>query len=196
MLRLNGRERLIKCIEEDTATLLHTMQFYVARAALTNGKDHSAASELLDEVVIEALEHVQRFDPQRQPIAWLLGIAANLIKRRQVEAAKRSHREPLARDLFPHLQDLMSDDEIFDLLVAASDESTLHNLEAAERVSTLLTQLSPHDQQIIELAILYELDGEAVAQQLGISAGAARVRLHRALNRLRAAYLEQQCVKG
>ncbi|MEO8392787.1 MAG: hypothetical protein ABI700_07325 [Chloroflexota bacterium] len=38
---------------------------------------------------------------------------------------------------------------------------------------------------MLRLAILSGLDGDALARELGVTAGAARVRLHRALNRLR-----------
>jgi len=195
MINIDSRQRLLQCIEEETPTLLDALQFYLARASLTNEQNAAtAARELLNEVVVEALEHAQRFDPLRQPIAWLLGIAANLIKRKQAERARLNRHEPLARDLYPQLQELLSDDEIFDLFAAACENSP-HNTEAAEQVSALLAHVSEADQQIIELAILYELDGEAVARTLNISAGAARVRLHRALNRLRAAYLEHKCLE-
>jgi DNA-directed RNA polymerase specialized sigma24 family protein len=40
----------------------------------------------------------------------------------------------------------------------------------------------------LRLAVLHDLTGEALAQELGIKPGAARVRLHRALNRLREAW--------
>jgi len=51
-----------------------------------------------------------------------------------------------------------------------------------------LVLLSPDDQRVIRLAVLAEVDGEALAAALGITAGAARVRLHRAIKRLRARY--------
>jgi DNA-directed RNA polymerase specialized sigma24 family protein len=44
---------------------------------------------------------------------------------------------------------------------------------------------------VLRLAILHDLDNARLAQALGVKAAAARQRLHRALNRLRA-ILEDQ----
>ncbi|NWF70160.1 MAG: sigma-70 family RNA polymerase sigma factor [Chloroflexi bacterium] len=176
------------CIEEQAPTLLRTLRFYLQRAGLPASS--AAAIDLLNAVVEQALTHAAYFDPTRPPLAWLLGIAANLIHRQQVDNAKRQRREPLVRDLYPQLQDLLSDDEVFDLLAAVGD-NTPQGLEAQEAVNGLLALVSPADQEVLQLAILYELDGEALARALGITPGAARVRLHRALHRLRAAQLKQ-----
>ncbi|MBX3061605.1 MAG: hypothetical protein KF726_01440 [Anaerolineae bacterium] len=45
--------------------------------------------------------------------------------------------------------------------------------------------VSVEDARLLKLAVLHDLDGDELAQELGITAGAARVRLHRALRRLR-----------
>jgi RNA polymerase sigma factor (sigma-70 family) len=49
----------------------------------------------------------------------------------------------------------------------------------------MIDGLRPDDRNVLELAFLRDLDGEALAKELGIRPGAARVRLHRALLRLR-----------
>jgi RNA polymerase sigma factor (sigma-70 family) len=173
-------------IEEETTALLGTLQFYVVRAGLVNGQGATlAAVELLNKVVVEALEHADRFRPSGQPMAWLLGIAANLIKREQAERARRERREPLVRDLYPSLQDTLSEDELFDRLATLAATDPGKALERDDAVSAILGHVSENDQTVLRLAILYGLDGRAVAQELGIKPGAARVRLHRALNRLR-----------
>jgi RNA polymerase sigma factor (sigma-70 family) len=176
--------RLKQFIEQESGTLLASLRLYLSRAGLVA---HHTPDELLNEVVVEALKHASRFDPARQPIAWLLGIAANLIKRKQAELAKRNRREPLARDLFPDAQDLMSDDEIFEQIT-----SHVHDTHHNDRVNALLAGLPEHDQKILRLAVIHELSGAALAQALGVSPGAARVRLHRALNRLRDSQIAQE----
>jgi RNA polymerase sigma factor (sigma-70 family) len=172
------RTRLRQFIEEESHVLTRTLGFYLSRAGLT-----VSASELLNEVVVEALEHEDRFNPARQPRAWLLGIAVNLIRRKQSELARLNWREPLARDLYPG--DEPSDDEVFEWLAAFTEVGTLEALEINEAANALLAGVSPEDAYLLRLAILSGLDGDALARELGISAGAARVRLHRALNRLR-----------
>jgi len=176
--------RLKQFIEQESAALLGSLRLYLNRAGLAA---HLTPNELLSEVVIEALKHAHRFDPARQPMAWLLGIAANLIKRKQADLAKRNRREPLARDLFPDAQDLMSDDEIFEQIA-----SHVYDIHHDDRTTALLAGLPEHDQKILRLAVVHELNGEALAQALGITPGAARVRLHRALNRLRDSQIAQE----
>jgi RNA polymerase sigma factor (sigma-70 family) len=175
-----NRLRLRQFIEEESHVLTRTLGFYLNRAGLT-----VSASELLNEIVVEALEHEDRFNATRQPRAWLLGIAANLIRRKQAELARLDRREPLARDLYPG--DEPSDEEVFDWLARWTDVDTLEALEADENVRSLLANVSADDAHILRLAILSGLDGEALARELGVTPGAARVRLHRALTRLRRA---------
>jgi DNA-directed RNA polymerase specialized sigma24 family protein len=56
----------------------------------------------------------------------------------------------------------------------------------------MLALVAPEDQRVLRLAILADFQRETLARELGISPVAARVRLHRALNRLRSAWQEFQ----
>lgn len=178
--------RLRHYIETEAASLTRTLRFYLYRAGLA-GRDQaleSAAAELLNEVVLEALRHEDRFRVGEQPRAWLLGIAANLIRRKQAEFARRSRREPLLRDLYGGAQAEMSDDDLFDWLVTWSGSMSADPTDS-DQTAALLALLSPDDQRVVRLAVLHDLDGDALAAALHITPGAARVRLHRALKRLR-----------
>jgi RNA polymerase sigma factor (sigma-70 family) len=184
-----NQTRLRQFIEMETETLLATLRYYLVRAGLADAQSAAlAAVELLNEVVIEALEHADRFRSSGQPMAWLLGIAANLIKRKQAERATRNRREPLVRDLYLDVQDNLSEDELFDWLAALTVAEPALAWESNEAVSAILAHVSKTDQHILRLAVLHDLNGEELAQALGVTPGAARVRLHRALNRLRAAW--------
>lgn len=179
------QEKLKVFIENHRESLLKTLGFYLTRAGIGTPFDqHTEAQELLHEVVVEALDHADRFDPKRSPQAWLLGIGANLIKRRQTSVAKQLRREPLVHDLVK--DETMSEVDIFDLLTAVNEENDpARKFEMQEEVQLLLDGVSESDREIIHLAILYDMNGDTLAETLGISAGAARVRLHRALNRVR-----------
>jgi len=184
---------LRQCIEEQAETLLGTLRFYVVRAGLADHQGATlAAVELLDELTVEALEHADRFRPSGQPVAWLLGIAANLIKRRQAERAARDRREPLVFDLYPGRRDALSEDELFDRLAALDISHQGQDLETDEEVAAILAHVSEDDQRVLRLAVLHDLNGRELAQALGVTPGAARVRLHRALNRLRDAWKAQE----
>lgn len=175
------KRKLRAFIESESSALIGTLRVYLARAGLGVGDLDAAAHDLLNDVVVEALAHEDRFVTTGEPRAWLLGIAANLIRRRQAERAKRELREPLIRDLVTLDE---SDDELFDRLCALADDPYEHD----DEIAALLPALAPEDQRVIRLAILADMDGESLARELGITPGAARVRLHRALLRLRAVY--------
>jgi RNA polymerase sigma factor (sigma-70 family) len=184
--------KIIEFITENVASLLGIIRSYVKRMGLASGEDVSAvALEVLQEVVLEALDHADRFNPTGQHMAWLLGIAMNVIKRNNAERIKRSQRELSMSDLSLMQEDQHSESELFDQLTANSYAGPDQEIAANEQAELLLSLVTPEDQHILMLAFLQGFDREALAQQLGISPGATRVRLHRALKRLRLAWSEQ-----
>ena len=184
--------KIIEYITDNVASLLGIIRSYVKRMGLASGDDVPAvALEVLQEVVLEALDHADRFNPTGQPMAWLLGITINVIKRNKAERIKRSQRELSMSNLSLMQEDQHSESELFDQLTANSYAGPDQEIAANEQAELLLSLVSPEDQHILMLALLQGFEREALAQQLGISAGATRVRLHRALKRLRLAWSEQ-----
>jgi RNA polymerase sigma-70 factor (ECF subfamily) len=180
-----SRQRLEQYITAESASLLKTLRYYVMRAGLAAGSGiGQTADELLNETVAQAFATADRLKPDIHPKPWLLGIAANLVKRRQSELVKRERREPLMRDLYAQTQDTLSDEELFDMLPFVTEES-LDELEVNDHINTMFAGLSQSDADLLRMALLHDLDGNALGKALNISPGAARVRLHRALNRLR-----------
>jgi RNA polymerase sigma factor (sigma-70 family) len=184
--------RLVEFITDNVASLLGILRSYVRRMGLARGEEVPAvAVEVLQEVVIEALDHADRFNPTGQPMAWLLGIAINVIKRKKVELAKRSQRELSIGGLSLAQEEHLSEHELFDQIIAGSSVGPDQEIAANEQAELLLSLVSSEDQQILMLAFLQGFEREALAEKLGISPGATRVRLHRALKRLRLAWSEQ-----
>lgn len=187
---------LCKFVEDNAEFLLGTLRLYIRRAGLAVFDElQDSAIELMNEVLIESLEHAERFDTARQPMAWLLGIAANLIKRKKVEMAKRG-RVMLAGDLCGRETGDLSEAEVFDRLAQLAVDSAAHEFEANEAADRMLALVSADDRQILQLAVIKQMDGQALARALGTSPGAARVRLHRAIERLRAALNQQKNKQG
>ena len=185
------RALLARFIAAEAETLLGTLRVYVACAGLVRGQDaETVATELLDEITAQALASAGRFRPDARPMPWLLGIAVNLIKRQQVERAKRAAREPLVSDLVDPEDAGWSEAELFDRLAATAAGDAAQALAPGEAVQEILRRVPADDARVIRLAILHDLNGEELARALGTTPGAARVRLHRALNRLRARMLE------
>lgn len=183
---------LRRYFEREAMSLLNTFRYYVVQAGIAQDQAvDNAAYELLSEVFIQALDHPGRFDASRPPRAWLRAIAANLIKRKQVEQRTQKWREPLVGDIYARAQESLSDGEVFDRLSALVSTNLEQAFETKEQAEAILALVSEEEQKVLRLAILLDLDGRALARELGIQAGAARVRLHRAVNHLRDAWKQQ-----
>ena len=112
-------------------------------------------------------------DPQ-EVRPWLFGIARWCL----ANAARRTNR---ASRLGERLADSLAD-------VAVPDPSTLHEHRTESRlVREALEQLSTEDRELVTLIAWEGLTPAQAATALGLSAGTARVRLHRARTRLRMA---------
>ncbi len=182
-----NRQQLLNFLTAEVETLNNILRVYIWRAGLAGGED--TVNELLNNVVVEALTHAQRYDPARPPRAWLLGIAANLVRRRQSETARLDLHEPLASDLASRNGEDTGEDEFFELLAAQVQDLASAQfparLESRDCLAAKLALLSPEEQRVIRLFAQGGLDGKALATALNITPGAARVRLHRALAHLR-----------
>jgi RNA polymerase sigma-70 factor (ECF subfamily) len=189
---MEGRTRLEQLIESERPALLKTLRHYALHAGLASGRNaDEMAEELLNEVVLEAFHTAHRLKPDVHPHPWLLGIAVNLVKRKQVEIAKRERREPLMRDLLPDIEVALSDEELFDQLPVLT-AGMLDRVEAKHDIDDLLACVSRSDGDLLRLAFFHDLNREALAKALNLSPSAARMRLHRALSRLRSALAEQR----
>lgn len=186
---------LMEFMQDNMQSLLGTLHAYVQRFGLASGKAvQGVALEVLQETVVEALAHADRFIATGQPVAWLLGIAVNVIRRKKVEEAKRYRRELLFYRLTEHYPELATESDLLDQLTPSTHEETAQAVEANEQAEALLSLVSAEDQQLLRLAILEDYERGALAQKLGVTPGTARMRLHRALRRLRSAWYEQQTI--
>src|SRR5262245_60584471 len=81
-----GRKRREARTESEGDSMAKTLRYYVLRAGLASGAGIAQATdELFNDMVVEALRGADRLHADVHPKPWLLGIAANLIKRRQTE---------------------------------------------------------------------------------------------------------------
>jgi RNA polymerase sigma factor (sigma-70 family) len=183
---MDNRDHLKRYFEQSGDSLRRSLRQVVWRSGLAVGDEAvRVADELLSDVVEQALMSAGRLKTPEEPFAWVMAIGLNLIKRRFSENTRLNQREPLLYDLHP--SDSMTEDELIDMLFPHTVVQERHD----EYVEEILSLLSPEDEQLIRLAILYDLNGEELGAVLGITPGAARVRLHRALKRLREAAKEK-----
>lgn len=217
--------QLRKFIEDNAESLTGILRSYVARAGLASADEiPEAAQDLFGEVVLEALKSADRFDPSSRPTrAWLLKIASNLVMRRQSERFKRQERESSVRDQkigcrdstpYSQSSESRSDAEFFDRIASHilakeirpseqtkwarpfSDARILEEIIGEESAERLLALVSAQDREVLTLAVIHGLDGKEVARALKIKPGTARKRLHVALNKLRAAVIMRDNIKG
>jgi RNA polymerase sigma-70 factor (ECF subfamily) len=73
---------------------------------------------------------------------------------------------------------------------AVEDAQVVATVERAD-LHAALERLSDRDRQLLELRYTEDLTQRAIARRLGIPEGTVKVRLHRARNKLRSAYVLQ-----
>ncbi len=193
--RVAGHTRLNQFIEDNHEALLRQLRVYVLTWNLASGDDVTPMSErLLSDVVFQALKSADRFDVSRAPMAWLLGIAVNMVKRELAERGRLSHRERPVRDLYPGTQAEMSTEEIFDRYFPRTTEDSSRRLESEEEWEELVAGVSETDREILRLKYHNGLKDRMIATILNITPAAVRKRQQRARERLRKAKTEQQRV--
>ncbi len=149
---------------------VEAVQRFVARRVA----DPHTAADLTAEVFLAVIDAAPRYDPRRgEPRAWVFGIARHVVagEHRRLGRQQRVHlRAAGRRDLEP------------DAL-----ERAIERLDAEQDARSLLAELRvlPAAQRaVVELVAVDQLSVVEAAVVLGVSPGAARVRLHRARRRL------------
>lgn len=173
----DSADPLRAAVERDYDALCRRVGVLVYKSCGALRRDEAAerVQEVLDESVRRALAAAERFDAGRSAAAWLLGIAARVLHEQRRE---RAARPVPASDL--------GDEpwrEVLDSLYAAPDgEAAVIRLD----VRQALARLNDADRAALERRYFDGLDGDELARALGApSAGAARVRVCRALQALR-----------
>lgn len=144
---------------------------YVARRLGPDLADDIASETFL--VAFARRGQYDRTHPDARP--WLYGIASNLIAR-HYRAEQRRYRA-LARAGVDDVSEGHDDSAV------ARADAQAHRRELATALSTI----SDGDRDVLLLVAWADLTSEEAGQALGIPAGTARSRLHRARQRIRAA---------
>jgi RNA polymerase sigma-70 factor (ECF subfamily) len=134
--------------------------------------DEAAALELTAETFAAAWIGRRRFEDRAGGSAapWLFGIARNLLARSvRQRSVERRAQERLGLELTQE--------------PAPAADSWLDGDDGELRLA--LASLGGGEREAIELRVIEDLDYGGVARRLGISTGAARVRVFRGLGRLR-----------
>lgn len=133
---------------------------------------NDAVWDVVAETFTIAWQHSEKAPASSDEVVpWLYAIAANVIRNTQ-----RAH---LRRNDAARRSWLLAD------AGREGNDETDARLDAQRVLSPALAQLSDDDQEVLRLVAWEDLNLAQVAVALGVSSGAAKVRLHRARRRLR-----------
>lgn len=149
----------------------HAETFTLARRLVSDEDD---AREVVQEAYLRAFRSIRRFRGDAQFTTWLYRITANCAAT-HLGRRRRTRHELLDDDAA--VPDGHPDRDP----ALAVDGSLLR-----ARVESAIEDLPPRLRAVVVLRDLYDLNHAEIADELGISESAAKVRLHRARRRLRA----------
>jgi RNA polymerase sigma factor (sigma-70 family) len=148
--------------------LRYADRLYRYAAGLTGST--ALADDIVSDTMMAAFEHLARFDPARGSFAgWLFTIA----RRRVADDQRRLGR--LRRAFSRHGPEPSVDEDVLSGVIRSED---------AARLRAALRRIPRNDREVLLLRYVAGLSGPEIAGVLNISAGAVRVRHHRAMRRL------------
>jgi RNA polymerase sigma-70 factor (ECF subfamily) len=148
-----------------------TAETYTLAFRLTGNEED--ARDVVQETYLRAYKGIGKFRGDAQFSTWLYRITANCAAN-QLGRRKRHRHDELLDDA--PLEDLVPDHD-------PSARAEASNLR--DRLNEALGELPPTLRSVVVLRDVYDLPHDAIADELGISTSAAKVRLHRARKQLR-----------
>lgn len=148
----------------------HADTFTLARRLVSDEED---ARDVVQEAYLRAFRSIRRFRGDAQFTTWLYRITANCASNQLGRRRRHRHDELDDEAVVP---DLHPDHDP----AAVADATSLR-----DRLEVAVAELPPRLRAVVVLRDIYELNHAEIADQLGISESAAKVRLHRARRKLR-----------
>jgi len=173
---LAGDERAFEeLVREESSRLYHVILRIV--------KDEDEARSLVQETFLQAYKSMDRFRGESKLSTWLIGIGINLARSSR---RKTSRYDTLAEEDIERLQPSFNMGAYTEEYSPWRPDAVAEKSQRREIVHRAIEQLSDTYREIIILRDIEQLDTSETAQALDITEGAARVRLHRARQALRA----------
>lgn len=163
---LEGRAELFTPLYRRLAPTLYAY-------ALRRTQQHERAEDVVQSTFVKLYRARHQYRPGTLLLPWVMTIAKNTL----YDDFRLNSRRP--------------DLPTFDGELPLSIANDLHAyLEADDSIEHALGQLSPEQRRAVELTRLQGLAGEEAAEQLGVSQGAVKLRVHRAITSLRRAIVD------
>ena len=141
--------------------------------ALRLTSDEEDARDVVQDAYLRAYRSIDRFRGDAKFSTWLYRIVANCAS--TATGKRRRHRH----DELPDDAHIVDPHPASDPAVQADANALRAELDVA------ISELPPRLRSVVVLRDVYDLPHDAIAEELGISVSAAKVRLHRARRRLR-----------
>jgi RNA polymerase sigma-70 factor (ECF subfamily) len=131
------------------------------------------ARDVAQEAYLRAFRSLRRFRGEARFSTWMYRVTANCASNLMVRRARHRH-------------EVLDDDHpVIDCSEHHNPEARAAHAESRVAISVALSRLPWRLRQVIVLRDIYDLSHQAIAEELGITEAAAKVRLHRARRRLR-----------
>jgi RNA polymerase sigma-70 factor, ECF subfamily len=138
--------------------------------------DRATAEEITQEVFVKVITRAHQYDGRAEVSSWLFAIAANACRDR-----RRRDRRAMVVPLEAIAEPAQKGDGV---------ESRLMSRERREAVREALSDLSDEQREALVLARYHGLPYSEIASVLGISVGAVKTRIFRAVETLKARFTE------
>ena len=142
--------------------------------------NRAEAEDAIQEVFLKVHRGAPSLDPSRDPLPWLVTIAANVSRDRWRSGSSRMERASTSFDSNPALRETLSGPDG----AGSNPERDLLARERAERVREALAKLKPESREVIVLREYEGLGYDRIAEILGVNEAAVRKRFSRALDEL------------
>jgi RNA polymerase sigma-70 factor (ECF subfamily) len=151
---------------------------YTLALRLTGNEED--ASDVVQEAYIRAWKGIRRFRGDARFSTWMYRITANAAYTHL--GKRRRHRTESLDDVAEPIEER----------IGARPDAAAESAAMMGQLSEAVAELPPKLRAIVVLKDVYGLPHEAIAEELGISVTAAKVRLHRGRKRLREMLFDEQ----
>jgi RNA polymerase sigma-70 factor (ECF subfamily) len=131
------------------------------------------ARDVVQDAYLRAYKGLKRFRGDASFSTWMYRITANCASSHLVKRSRHRH------------EDLDDEKSVVDERPEIDPEQRADAAVERQRLTEALAALPPDMRAVVVLRDVYDLPHEVIAAELGITEGAAKVRLHRARKKLR-----------
>jgi RNA polymerase sigma-70 factor, ECF subfamily len=166
---------ITKALHHDDEAFTHLVETYqtpVYNLCYRMLGDSGEAEDAAQESFWRAYQSIQRYDPQRSFITWLLSIAAHYC----IDQIRKRRMNTLSLDMLP-------EGDIADSHIP-TPESSYTRREEQERMRRMLQSLNAEDRAAIIMSYWYDFSDQEIGETLKLSVSAVKSRLFRARREL------------